>query len=212
VFGQNTPAIAAVETEYAEMWVQDIVAMDGYAASAKAASNLTPFTSPHQTAAGANPAAGGPIETIISDIIKGIEEFLNNENALVPQLLGFDFLSLGNFGIAITTLVIALTGAAQAARAAEQTAPPPDSLPLESPPLAPAAGGLSTAGWMASPAARPVGAATGRALTVGGLSVPPTWAMQPAVRQIVATLPLATSPIIVQRLRQPPIPGLHWRV
>ncbi len=46
--GQNTPAIAATEALYAEMWVQDAVAMYGYAGSSSAATVLTPFSSPHQ--------------------------------------------------------------------------------------------------------------------------------------------------------------------
>jgi PPE-repeat protein len=43
IIGQNNAAIAATEVEYAEMWVQDAVAMDTYASSSAAASNLTPF-------------------------------------------------------------------------------------------------------------------------------------------------------------------------
>jgi PPE-repeat protein len=46
--GQNTPAIAATEAQYAEMWAQDAVAMYGYAGSSAAATVLTPFSSPHQ--------------------------------------------------------------------------------------------------------------------------------------------------------------------
>lgn len=48
LLGQNTPAIAAAEALYAEMWAQDSLAMYNYAASAAAASVLTPFTPPHQ--------------------------------------------------------------------------------------------------------------------------------------------------------------------
>jgi hypothetical protein len=44
--GQNTPAIAATETQYAEMWAQDAVAMYGYAASSASATTLTPFQQP----------------------------------------------------------------------------------------------------------------------------------------------------------------------
>jgi PPE-repeat protein len=47
-FGQNTPAIAATEAQYAEMWVQDAVAMYTYAGSSAAATTLTPFGSPNQ--------------------------------------------------------------------------------------------------------------------------------------------------------------------
>jgi PPE-repeat protein len=46
--GMNTPAIAATEAQYAEMWAQDAVAMYGYAGSSAAATVLSPFTSPDQ--------------------------------------------------------------------------------------------------------------------------------------------------------------------
>jgi PPE-repeat protein len=49
IFGQNTPAIAATEALYGEMWAQDAAAMYGYAGSSAAASQLTPFSQPAQT-------------------------------------------------------------------------------------------------------------------------------------------------------------------
>ncbi|MEY8015067.1 PPE family protein [Mycobacterium servetii] len=54
-FGQNTPAIAATEAQYAEMWAQDAAAMYGYAASSSAATALTPFDQPPQTTSAAGP-------------------------------------------------------------------------------------------------------------------------------------------------------------
>ncbi|OBG36005.1 PPE family protein [Mycobacterium sp. E3198] len=51
--GQNTPAIAATEAQYGEMWAQDAAAMYGYAGSSAAASTLTPFD---QAAETTNPA------------------------------------------------------------------------------------------------------------------------------------------------------------
>ena len=56
IFGQNTMAIAATETDYAEMWAQDAAAMYGYAGSSATASTLTSFTSPPPTT---NPAGAG---------------------------------------------------------------------------------------------------------------------------------------------------------
>ncbi len=41
--GQNTPAIAAAEARYAQMWAQDAAAMYGYAASSSTATRLIPF-------------------------------------------------------------------------------------------------------------------------------------------------------------------------
>jgi PPE-repeat protein len=47
--GQNTPAIAATEAQYTEMWVQDAIAMYGYAADSMPASTLQPFDEPPRT-------------------------------------------------------------------------------------------------------------------------------------------------------------------
>src|SRR5438270_9486090 len=51
ILGQNTPAIAATEAQYAEMWAQDAAAMYGYAASSAVATQLSAFTAPQQTTA-----------------------------------------------------------------------------------------------------------------------------------------------------------------
>ncbi len=48
-FGQNTAAIAATEARYAEYWAQDAAAMYGYATGSAVATQLPPFSSPHQT-------------------------------------------------------------------------------------------------------------------------------------------------------------------
>jgi PPE-repeat protein len=56
IVGQNTPAIAATEAQYAEMWAQDAAAMYGYAGASAAATTLTPFSAPTQTT---NPAGTG---------------------------------------------------------------------------------------------------------------------------------------------------------
>jgi PPE-repeat protein len=48
-FGQNTPAIAATEVLYAEMWAQDAAAMYGYAGASAVAAQVTPFAAPPQT-------------------------------------------------------------------------------------------------------------------------------------------------------------------
>src|SRR6516164_475198 len=55
IFGQNTPAIAAAEAQYAEMWAQDAGAMYGYAAASALATVLTPFLPPPR-----NTNADGP--------------------------------------------------------------------------------------------------------------------------------------------------------
>jgi len=54
-FGQNTPAIAATEAQYMEMWAQDAAAMYGYSAASMAAALLAPFATPPNTS---TPEAG----------------------------------------------------------------------------------------------------------------------------------------------------------
>ncbi|MBS4728461.1 PPE family protein [Mycobacterium sp. SM1] len=49
ILGQNTPAIAANEAAYSEMWAQDAAAMYDYAGSSAVASTLTPFSPVPQT-------------------------------------------------------------------------------------------------------------------------------------------------------------------
>ncbi|BBX14025.1 PPE family protein [Mycobacterium novum] len=55
-FGQNTPAIAATEAQYAAMWAQDAAAMYAYAGGSAAATQLSEFTSPPQITNPAGPA------------------------------------------------------------------------------------------------------------------------------------------------------------
>lgn len=55
IVGQNTPAIAATQAHYAEMWAQDAAAMYTYAGRAATATTLTPFTGPRPNT---NPAGG----------------------------------------------------------------------------------------------------------------------------------------------------------
>lgn len=62
ILGQNTPAIAATEAEYGEMWAEDAGAMYEYAAASAAASALPPFTPPPPSA---NPAgAAGQVAAV----------------------------------------------------------------------------------------------------------------------------------------------------
>ena len=86
-FGQNTPAIAATETHYAEMWAQDAAAMYAYAASASAAATLTSFGQPPQTT---NP--GGPNEQAAAvaqavDAPSEIRRYADAANVSAPQQL-----------------------------------------------------------------------------------------------------------------------------
>jgi PPE-repeat protein len=49
LLGQNSPAIAATEARYEQMWAQDAAVMYGYAGHSAAASTVTPFSQPPAT-------------------------------------------------------------------------------------------------------------------------------------------------------------------
>jgi PPE-repeat protein len=78
LFGQNTPAIAAIEAQYADMWAQDAAAMYGYAGSAAVATQLTPFTEPPQTT---NPAGAAGRTAAVTHAV-GTSAGTNAQSAL----------------------------------------------------------------------------------------------------------------------------------
>lgn len=88
LFGQNTPAIAATEAIYAEMWAQDATAMYGYAEFASAAATLTSFGQPPQTT---NPAGqssqGGAVGQAVGTSVGHSQTTLSQLMSAVPQRL-----------------------------------------------------------------------------------------------------------------------------
>ncbi len=101
VLGQNTPAIAATEALYAEMWAQDAAAMYGYAGASATASQVNPFTTPPQTtnssglvsqsvaaAQSAGTSSGTDVDTLMSSgpqVISGLPQTL--QSLASPQAL-----------------------------------------------------------------------------------------------------------------------------
>jgi PPE-repeat protein len=71
ILGQNTPAIAATEAHYAEMWAQDAAAMYGYAGSSVAASTLAPFAEPPATTTTTG-ALGTGTQTTLSQLMTSV--------------------------------------------------------------------------------------------------------------------------------------------
>ena len=63
ILGQNTPAIAANEAMYGEFWAQDATAMSTYAASAATTAQVTPLTEPTQST---NPGGSGAQSAAVS--------------------------------------------------------------------------------------------------------------------------------------------------
>uniref|UniRef100_UPI002629AB1D PPE family protein n=2 Tax=Mycobacterium sp. TaxID=1785 RepID=UPI002629AB1D len=87
-FGQNTPAIAATEAQYMEMWAQDAVAMYGYAASSATALELAPFVPPPNTTAPDSATQQG------AAVAKAVAEPAGNTAQTTSQLASPQALSL----------------------------------------------------------------------------------------------------------------------
>jgi PPE-repeat protein len=87
--GQNTPAIAATEAHYGEMWAQDAAAMYGYAASSAAASKVKPFTQPPQTTnpAGRAGQAAAVAQVTGTSVVSGAQTTLNQLTSAVTAAL-----------------------------------------------------------------------------------------------------------------------------
>jgi PPE-repeat protein len=195
ILGQNTAAIAASEAQYAEMWAQDSAAMQGYASFSAAASRLTPFASPPQTT---NPAglagqaatlaqAAAPAATVAQPAVTLPEIFGSiGDGALV----GLNLVSLASLAISCSILGQGAVGVTDQHRG--ETSPSVEPGAVEVP-------NLATAALMSRPGSgAAVSAFTGGASSIGGLSVPPSWATPPAMRQVVAALPSTAVPIVMQ--------------
>lgn len=63
ILGINSPAIAALDAQYAQMWAQDAAAMYGYASGSAAAAQVTPFNEPAQNTNPAGLASQGAAVT-----------------------------------------------------------------------------------------------------------------------------------------------------
>ncbi|OBK49159.1 PPE family protein, SVP subgroup [Mycobacterium kubicae] len=212
LLGQNTPAIAATEAQYAEMWAQDVGAMFGYAGSSALATQVTPFNSPvpNTNSAGlaSQAAAVGQAGQAPAGIAQSTLSQIAEDFSAVPSALS-NMVSLGPIG-PLSPLDILDVGADLIAFGIDAPVSPIGavSLPID---LVGAQTGLHTdeivSGWQESGVLPEVGAASptstatnvvsrmvtgayGEGNLVGGLSVPATWtAATPAVVPVALQLP-----------------------
>jgi len=195
ILGQNTPAIAAREAHYGEMWAQDIVAMHGYASSSAAATKLTSFTSPPQTT---NPSglagqaatvakAAMPAQTLLADLLASLGPIGDG------SLVSLNIISTLSLAATTASMSSSFAGTAEAYRNGHQgeSSPPVEPGPVEEP-------NLVSAALMSRSGSAAVAASTGGANPVGGLSVPPSWATAPAMRQVATALPTTAVPMVMQ--------------
>jgi PPE-repeat protein len=210
--GQNTPAIAATETLYAEMWAQDATAMYGYAGTSASATTLTPFSPAPQTTTGAS-AAMSTQAAASQAISAGLQGLTSTAATTATPASALDTLS------DLAGLILFLPGVAQAGLAPLNTTGlftdlsfDDDELHFEGlestdqdilktftfngwhlPPDVALESGLTRPVMALGPAeVRSVTAGLGQAPTVGTLSVPQAWTVAaPEIRLAALTSPSA---------------------
>jgi PPE-repeat protein len=217
--GQNTPAIAATESQYAEMWAQDAAVMFGYAGSSAAASQLTPFTEPPQTTnpagaasqaaavAQASATAAGIHAQTLSPLVSPLAELAQSLAtpatpdppslvSILSDLTGpISPLSLGGFGLSGYLLSTEPYGLASVGSSVAGLSQKVSALPSAGS-WGSLEGGLGSGSRLVGSTAG-VSAGTGQAGVVGRLSVPPGWASAaPALKPVAMVLP-ETSPSAV---------------
>lgn len=88
ILGQNTPAIAATEFDYVEMWAQDVGAMVGYHAGAAAvAETLTPFSVPPLDLAGLASQAGAQLTGMATSVSAALSPIAEGAVEGVPAVV-----------------------------------------------------------------------------------------------------------------------------
>lgn len=87
ILGQNTPAIAATEALYSQMWAQDASAMYGYAAASAAAGVLQPLVAPEAVGNAVAPA-GASAETAQDGLSQLVTALPNVVQQLASPLAG----------------------------------------------------------------------------------------------------------------------------
>ncbi len=207
-FGQNSPAIAATEAQYSEMWAQDAAAMYGYAGASASASAVTPFAAPPQTTS-PNGQTGPQAATAASSVVPQALQHLSSATAsstLTSATTTGTTTTPTDLGTWLYNQLVGLTTANRTtvlkqvngdlgyfplglgqfnASIGQQLIPgtPGGAGGSGSSPLAP--GGWGPGPWAAAPS---VSGGVGQAGTVGRLSVPSTWAAATP-----ATTPATTS-------------------
>jgi PPE-repeat protein len=211
LFGQNSPAIAATETLYAEMWAQDAAAMFGYAGASASATTLTPFTPAPQTTTGAS-AATSTQAAASQAISTGLQGLTSTAATTATPAAALDTLS------DLAGLILFLPGVAQAGLTPLNTTGlftdlsfDDDELHFEGlestdqdilktftfngwhlPPDVALESGTRPAMALGPAEVPSVTAGLGQAPTVGRLSVPPAWTVAaPEIRLAALTLPAA---------------------
>ena len=209
ILGINTPAIAASEAHYAEMWVQDATAMYTYSAAATAAAALQPITpaapttSPTAAATQAAAVPAATVQSIGTNLWNALPTSLQGLINSVDGAYGTPFITnfIQQIGVTAAWFVgntiptvasyahtIAAAEAAAPAAAASQVTPAA-GLALVPGSLVGSVGSAGGVGGLGGA----VSAGLGEAGSVGGLSVPASWSAAAPATLDSSAAPLAGS-------------------
>ncbi|CCK59220.1 PPE family protein [Mycobacterium canetti] len=203
IFGIHTPTIFALDALYAEYWSQDGEAMNLYAAMAAAAARLTPFSPPAPIAnpgalagrlaalAHAPHAATQPLARLY-DLISSVSETLrafaapatSNLPSKVWTLMtksSYPLMAARISSIPVEYMLAFVEGSNMGqimGQLAVRSLAPAVKGPLE---LLPNAVGPA------------VSATLGKADTIGGLSVPPSWVADKSITPLATTVPTSAA-------------------
>src|SRR6202453_4218958 len=170
--GQNTPAIAATEFDYVEMWAQDVAAMLGYHTGATSvAAAVSPFSLPPVSLS----ALGGLVAPLAgaSSALSVIPSAVGQVSSLASTLPLSSFASVAQVAFYPASLMMSpimmaaqagMHGAAPAVAGASEMAANVPKFAGATAPMKGLGGGLGSAA-----------AGLGKARLVGAMSVPPTW-------------------------------------
>jgi len=192
--GQNTPAIAATEFDYVEMWAQDVGAMLGYHAGATSvAASLTPFSLPPVDLAGLASQVTGQMSGAVAALGATVAPLFEGVAATAPGLVTeaqslassvpisslSQVAQIGMYPVSMLispmmSLMQSANGAGSAASLAGATAAGVGAdMPKLVGDVSPATHGLG--GSLGGLGGGGMGAGLGQARLVGAMSVPPTW-------------------------------------
>ncbi|HLR97983.1 MAG TPA: PPE family protein [Mycolicibacillus parakoreensis] len=167
-FGQNTPAIAATDALYAEMWLQDATAMYTYAGASTSASRLTPFPPPPTVGNPSGLGSAGTLAHTVANVASPAAAQVAAPTVTTTSPTLVDYLEhIPN----VVNTIISNSSGVVAGRSIDITNTRLNYQQTHH--RLPAYGGGQL---VAAPLAAGVIAANGRAITVGGLSAPPVWA------------------------------------
>ncbi len=215
VVGQNTPAIAANEAQYAEMWAQDAMAMYAYAGASAAATQLSAFSQPEQATSArglaaqsaAAAAAAGHQQSRLSELISSVPSALrglaSTTGSGVPSWLKNLWANWGpnaniwntvaSSGLYLPSETVAPFLGMLAMHAAQDADVAADSLAFTGGALGGPLGSATGLGGAVS-------AGLGKAAAIGTLSVPSSWtATAPLASPLASTLggtPMVAPPAV----------------